>query len=157
MAETEIEHEHIHPDERSSHEHAVADIELDAEADRVWTALTTDDGLSAWFGPGSTIDPREGGRITTPDIATGTPRTGRVTVARPGERLEFTWWPDDQPADRTAVTITLQPSELGASHLTLARVVEARPLPAYNLGSCAAWGWRQALLCVAFTPAELTA
>ena len=36
-------------------------VELAAPPDRVWAALTTAEGLSAWFGNEATIDLRPGG------------------------------------------------------------------------------------------------
>ncbi|HEX2901871.1 MAG TPA: SRPBCC domain-containing protein [Jatrophihabitans sp.] len=88
----------------------------------VWQALTTADGLSAWFGERATIDLRPGGAaaITFP---------GGMTVDMRIERVEkptvfaYTWRLPDLPEDdprRTYVEFTLQPRRDG----TLLRVVE---------------------------------
>ena len=81
----------------------------------VWAALTTADGLSAWFGNTATIDLRPGGtaRMTW---------TGGETADMRVERVEepvvfgFTWHiyglPDDDPR-RTYVEFTLEPAEAG--------------------------------------------
>ncbi len=51
-----------HPSTKPNGEHepetverVTTQIEVDSDPARIWTALTTDDGLSAWFGPGSTF------------------------------------------------------------------------------------------------------
>jgi uncharacterized protein YndB with AHSA1/START domain len=88
----------------------------------VWAALTTAEGLSAWFGNEAAIDLRPGGsaRMTW---------TGGFTVAMRVERVEeptvfgFTWQiyelPEDDPR-RTYVEFTLEPVGAG----TRLRVVE---------------------------------
>jgi len=81
----------------------------------VWAALTTAEGLSAWFGNTATIDLRPGGsaRMTW---------TGGETADMRVERVEepvvfgFTWHiyglPEDDPR-RTYVEFTLEPAEAG--------------------------------------------
>ncbi|HTW07915.1 MAG TPA: SRPBCC domain-containing protein [Acidimicrobiales bacterium] len=88
----------------------------------VWQALTTADGLSAWFGKQATIDVRPGGAATTTFA-------GGMTVDMRVERVEeptvfaYTWRLPDLPADdprRTYVEFTLEPDGDG----TVLRVVE---------------------------------
>jgi uncharacterized protein YndB with AHSA1/START domain len=88
----------------------------------VWPALTTADGLSAWFGQRATIDLRPGGAATM-TFASG------VTVDMRVERVEepavfaYTWRLPDLPEDdprRTYVEFTLEPDGEG----TLLRLVE---------------------------------
>jgi uncharacterized protein YndB with AHSA1/START domain len=88
----------------------------------VWQALTTADGLSAWFGERATIDLRPGGKATMTFA-------GGMTVDMRVERVEepavfaYTWRLPDLPADdprRTYVEFTLEPEGTG----TLLRVVE---------------------------------
>ena len=81
----------------------------------VWAALTTAEGLSAWFGNTATIDLRPGGsaRMTW---------TGGETADMRVERVEepavfgFTWHiyglPEDDPR-RTYVEFTLEPAGTG--------------------------------------------
>jgi uncharacterized protein YndB with AHSA1/START domain len=82
---------------------------------KVWAALTTAEGLGAWFGNEATIDLRPGG--------TARMRwTGGPTVDMRVERVEepavfgFTWpifgLPDDDPR-RTYVEFTLEPAGTG--------------------------------------------
>jgi uncharacterized protein YndB with AHSA1/START domain len=89
---------------------------------KVWAALTTSEGLSAWFGDRATIDLRPGG------AAEMTFRSG-LTVDMRVERVEepavfgFTWRLPDLPEDdprRTYVEFTLE--AMGAG--TRLRVVE---------------------------------
>jgi uncharacterized protein YndB with AHSA1/START domain len=89
-------------------------VELAAPPGRVWAALTTAEGLSAWFGDEAEIDLRPGGsaRMTWQD---------GFTVGMRVERVEepavfgFTWQIEGLPQDdprRTYVEFTLEP--LGA-------------------------------------------
>jgi len=97
-------------------------IRLRRPPSEVWPALTTAEGLSAWFGERATIDLRPGG-------AASMTFAGGMTVEMRVERVEeptvfgYTWRlpdvPDDDPR-RTYVEFTLQPEQSG----TLLRVVE---------------------------------
>jgi uncharacterized protein YndB with AHSA1/START domain len=97
-------------------------VELAQPPATVWAALTTGEGLSAWFGEKATIDLRPGGP------AAMTFRSG-LTVDMRVERVEaptvfaFTWQvpglPEDDPR-RTYVEFTLE--AVGAG--TRLRVVE---------------------------------
>ena len=88
----------------------------------VWQALTTAEGLSAWFGEQASIDLRPGGSATMTFA-------GGMTVEMRVERVEeptvfaYTWRLPDLPEDdprRTYVEFTLKPDHVG----TLLRVVE---------------------------------
>jgi uncharacterized protein YndB with AHSA1/START domain len=89
---------------------------------RVWKALTTAEGLSAWFGQQASIDLRPGGMATMTFA-------GRMTVDMRVERVEeptvfaYTWRLPNLPLDdprRTYVEFTLEPDGDG----TMLRVVE---------------------------------
>jgi uncharacterized protein YndB with AHSA1/START domain len=90
-------------------------VEIAQPPARVWAALTTADGLAAWFGNQATIDLRPGGS------ARMTWTSGDVVEMRV-ERVEepsvfgFTWpiygLPDDDPR-RTYVEFTLEPDGAG--------------------------------------------
>lgn len=97
-------------------------VELAHPPAKVWAALTTPDGLSAWFGHQATLELRPGG------AAQMTFSSG-VTVHMRVERVEeptvfgFTWRLPDLPEDdprRTYVEFTLE--AVGAG--TRLRVVE---------------------------------
>ena len=88
----------------------------------VWKALTTADGLSAWFGEQATIDLRPGGAATM-TFAGGTTVEMRVERVEEPTVFAFTWRLPDLPEDdprRTYVEFTLEPE----GHGTLLRVVE---------------------------------
>jgi len=90
-------------------------VEIAHPPAKVWAALTTAEGLAAWFGNEATIDLRPGGsaRMTW---------TGGQTANMRVERVEepmvfgFTWPIYGLPADdprRTYVEFTLEPSDAG--------------------------------------------
>ncbi|GAA0736075.1 SRPBCC domain-containing protein [Dactylosporangium roseum] len=88
----------------------------------VWSALTTAEGLAAWFGQEATIDLRPGGtaRMTWSDGSTKDMRVERVEEPTV---FGFTWQIDGLPEDdarRTYVEFTLEPVGSG----TRLRVVE---------------------------------
>jgi uncharacterized protein YndB with AHSA1/START domain len=97
-------------------------VEVPQPPVRVWTALTTAEGLAAWFGHGATIDLRPGGagRLSWTDGHTVNMRVERVEEPTV---FGFTWQLDELSADdprRTYGEFTLQPAGAG----TLLRVVE---------------------------------
>lgn len=86
-------------------------VTLNRAPSEVWKALTTADGLSAWFGERVTIDLRVGGAATMTFV-------GGMTVDMRVERVEepavfaYTWrLPDLPEADprRTYVEFTIEP------------------------------------------------
>ncbi|MBV9412061.1 MAG: SRPBCC domain-containing protein [Acidimicrobiia bacterium] len=97
-------------------------VTLTRPPSEVWQALTTADGLSAWFGDRATIDLRPGGAATM-TFAGGTTVDMRVERVEEPTVFAYTWrlpnLPDDDPR-RTYVEFTLEPHPDG----TLLRVVE---------------------------------
>jgi uncharacterized protein YndB with AHSA1/START domain len=97
-------------------------VEVDAPPGRVWAALTTAEGLGAWFGDAATIDLRPGGSAR---LSWTTGETIDLRVERVEERavFGFTWpihgLPEDDPR-RTYVEFTLERAGSG----TRLRVVE---------------------------------
>ncbi len=101
----------------------------------VWLALTTAEGLGAWFGERATIDLRPGGAASMTFL-------GGMTVEMRVERVEeprvfaYTWRLPDLPEDdlrRTYVEFTLEPDGQG----TVLRVRESgfAQLPAATRGA----------------------
>ena len=90
-------------------------VELAHPPADVWAALTTAEGLAAWFGDEATIDLRPGG--TARMAWTGGP-TAEMRVERVEEPtvFGFTWQiyglPEDDPR-RTYVEFTLEPADAG--------------------------------------------
>jgi uncharacterized protein YndB with AHSA1/START domain len=98
-------------------------VEIAHSPAKVWAAITTADGLAAWFGDEASIDLRPGGVAKLK--WTGGP-TVDIRVERVEEPTVFAFtWPiygltDDDPR-RTYVEFTLEPSGAG----TRLRVVES--------------------------------
>ena len=98
-------------------------LRLSGAPGEVWTALTTAEGLGAWFGERATIDLRPGGAATMTFA-------GGMTVEIRVERVEeptvfgYTWRLPDLPESdprRTYVEFTLEPDGDG----TLLHLVES--------------------------------
>jgi len=95
---------------------------LSSPPHEVWQALTTAEGLSAWFGEQASIDLRPGGSATM-TFASGMTVEMRVERVEEPTLFGYTWRLPDLPEDdprRTYVEFTLQPDHYG----TLLRVVE---------------------------------
>jgi uncharacterized protein YndB with AHSA1/START domain len=89
----------------------------------VWAALTTSDGLSAWFGEKATIDLRPGGAAQM-TFASGLTVDMRVERVEEPAVFGFTWRLPDLPEDdprRTYVEFTLEAVDAG----TRLRVIES--------------------------------
>jgi uncharacterized protein YndB with AHSA1/START domain len=90
-------------------------VELAHAPGKVWAALTTAEGLAAWFGDKATIDLRPGGsaRMRWSSGFTVEMRVERVEEPR---TFGFTWQiyglPEDDPR-RTYVEFTLEPAGAG--------------------------------------------
>ncbi|WP_026204852.1 SRPBCC domain-containing protein [Actinomycetospora chiangmaiensis] len=98
-------------------------VTLERAPHEVWQALTTADGLGAWFGERATIDLRPGGAATI-TFAGGMTVDMRIERVEPPTVFAYTWRLPDLPADdprRTYVEFTLEPAGAG----TLLRVVES--------------------------------
>lgn len=98
------------PDQAATSRSSV-DISVDTE--RVWQALVTDRGLEPWMGEGASIEPRIDGELRLPDVVGGRPRRGHVERVEEFHRLDFAWWPEHRPIERSHVSITLVPLETG--------------------------------------------
>ncbi|HWG28185.1 SRPBCC domain-containing protein [Actinospica sp.] len=90
-------------------------VDLAHRPAKVWTALTTADGLGAWFGQQATIDLRPGG---AGQMKFGNGHTAQMRVERVEVQTVFgyTWHiyglPEDDPR-RTYVEFTLEPTAVG--------------------------------------------
>jgi uncharacterized protein YndB with AHSA1/START domain len=90
-------------------------VEIDRPPADVWAALTTAEGLSAWFSEKVTIDLRPGGQAQMTWSESHAP-VMRVERVEPVSVFGFTWPMDGSGADavpRTYVEFTLEPHGTG--------------------------------------------
>jgi uncharacterized protein YndB with AHSA1/START domain len=96
-------------------------VELASPPDKVWAALTTAEGLAAWFGNEATIDLRPGGIASMKWAQEGFTAQMRVERVEEPTVFGFTWGiyglPDSDPR-RTYVEFTLEPAG-GGTRLTV--------------------------------------
>ena len=86
-------------------------VTLQRPPSEVWQALTTSEGLGAWFGERATIDLRPGGAATM-TFAGGTTVDMRVERVEEPTVFAYTWRLPDLPENdprRTYVEFTLEP------------------------------------------------
>ena len=110
-------------------------VELDHTPERVWAAITTAEGLGAWFGDEATLELRPGGsgRMSW---------TNGYAVDMRVERVEepavfgFTWQiyglPKDDPR-RTYVEFTLEPADAGTRLTVVESGFAQLPAEAYQV------------------------
>jgi uncharacterized protein YndB with AHSA1/START domain len=91
-------------------------VELAHPPEKVWAALTTAEGLGAWFGDEAAIDLRPGGSARMRWSGGGYTAHMRVERVEEPAVFGFTWHifglPDDDPR-RTYVEFTLEPAGAG--------------------------------------------
>jgi uncharacterized protein YndB with AHSA1/START domain len=85
-------------------------VDLPAEPDEVWEALTDDDGLAGWFGTEDEVAAR---------------RAARIDEADPGRQLTWTWWPGGNDTAGSTVEITLVPTPGGTRLTVIEREISA--------------------------------
>ena len=91
-------------------------VEIAHPPAKVWAALTTAEGLAAWFGNEATIDLRPGGSARMRWINEGFTADMRVERVEEPTVFGFTWPISGLPADdprRTYVEFTLEPAGAG--------------------------------------------
>jgi uncharacterized protein YndB with AHSA1/START domain len=91
-------------------------VELAHPPNKVWAALTTAEGLAAWFGNEAAIDLRPGGTARMRWTEEGFTAHMRVERVEEPRVFGFTWGiyglPEDDPR-RTYVEFTLEPAGAG--------------------------------------------
>jgi uncharacterized protein YndB with AHSA1/START domain len=85
-------------------------VELDADVDTVWHALSDPDERRLW--------------LDDPDAVA---RHVRVDESRPGERLVWTWWHPGDEGDASTVTVDLHPVTDGGTHVVVTEALPATP------------------------------
>ena len=90
-------------------------VRIDRPVERVWTAITTAEGLGTWFGERAEIDLRVGGTATL-SWTSGDVAQLRIERLEPTTVFGYTWrisgLPEHDPR-RTYVEFTLAPSGSG--------------------------------------------
>lgn len=133
---------------------ATISVDIEADIEHVWRALTTDSGLEAWMGQGSFIGADAGDEIYVNDPTSGDPKRGVLEQVLPEERLVYSWWSEGSPDQVSEVEISVETVETG----TRVTVVERGPAEnsgrtvasaAASVGRGASWAWRTALLTLA--------
>lgn len=124
-----------------------------ADAEQVYDALTTTEGLDGWFTKNAQVDPRPGGAIRFrwvdwgPDHFSGEDGGPVLEADRP-RRFVFQWRPD-KPSYATTVEIELEAGNDG----TVVRLLESgyHDTPS-GRGACldCAAGWGEALTLLKF-------
>lgn len=102
-------------------------VVIQAEPDTVFRYFTDSARWASWWGAGSTIDPRVGGRVLIRHPG-GIEVTGEIVEIAPPARLRFTYsMASGKPPQDSVVAISLSGSGDGATrlHLTHAFVEEA--------------------------------
>src|SRR5215470_11315933 len=93
-------------------------VEVAQPPEKVWAALTTAEGLGAWFGDEATIDLRPGGAAWMRWNEEGFTAEMRVERVEEPVVFGFTWsiygLPSDDPR-RTYVEFTLEPAPVAAT------------------------------------------
>jgi uncharacterized protein YndB with AHSA1/START domain len=92
-------------------------VRVDRPLERVWTAITTAEGLGTWFGNSAEVDLRVGGSAKL-HWDSGDDAELRIERLEPQTVFGYTWGimglPDGDPR-RTYVEFTLQPDETGTT------------------------------------------
>jgi uncharacterized protein YndB with AHSA1/START domain len=89
------------------------DVILEADADRVWKALTNKDELSRWMMMPTNFNPKVGAKFyfqANPNEEWTDKVTGKVKELDKNKKLSFTW-NSDQLRNETLVTFTLSEKE----------------------------------------------
>jgi uncharacterized protein YndB with AHSA1/START domain len=116
--------------------HLERTVVIQSDREAVFRYFTDSERWAAWWGKGSSIDPRPGGRVFIRQIE-GTEVTGEVVEITPPERLVFTYgFASGQPIlpGGSVVTIRLEPGD-GVTTLHLRHdFTEAAPRDAHEQG-----------------------
>lgn len=118
----------------------IREVDLPADVDDVWDALTDPGRVEAWFGAPVewVMEPGAPMRVGRGDDGSA-PRHGRIDEVEPGRRLRYRWWPTDEGRAASAVTYELEPHP-GGTHLVITELPAPRTTPhaAHALGGA---GW----------------
>ena len=139
---------------------ASVSIDIESSPADVWHALTTNEGLGDWMGDGASVGSTPGDTIFVPDVVTGVPREGTISTYDESRHLEYTWWPEGDNSERSNVSITLEPCEVGTRVTvieTMPRATQAALGASATSAASGARAWRTALLVLAVSSALVAA
>ena len=89
----------------------VLHVEVEAAIDRVWDAVSTEEGLRGWFNPRINFEPRLGGWVEFGGQHGATPYRfgGKVVEFAPPRRLTWEWdWVPARWPEPTLLTLDLE-------------------------------------------------
>lgn len=113
--------------------------------ERVWAALTTEEGLSRWFGSVAEIDLRPGGRAFFRWDDLDDEAVATIVVVEPPRRFAFTWGIEglaEDGAPQTLVAFTLEPVPDGTRlHLVESGFAQAAEDVARSAHKANSQGW----------------
>lgn len=113
-----------------------------ARPETVFTFFSDSDRLSAWFGPGSTVDPQVGGEVVIKFPDGAAVARGEIVALDPPRSITFTWGYDDNPdLPPGASTVEVVLTEVGEG----TRVVLQHRFTAEKLSGAHVAGWRHHL------------
>ena len=126
---------------------------IHAQPERVYDALTTSEGLDAWFTTGAVVNAHPGGEIQFRWVSWGPNQIssqdgGPVLEAIPPERFVFQWYPD-LPEYATTVEINLVPKD-GGTIVSLREFGFAQTASGIAALANCATGWGEALTLLKF-------
>lgn len=124
-----------------------------ADPSQVYSALTTAEGLDAWFTQGARVDARPGGEIHFRWVNWGPEHitaedSGPVLEATPPSRFVFQWHPD-LPDYATTVEVDILPAEGGTIVSLREHGYADTPAAQVAMIDCAS-GWGEALTLLKF-------
>jgi len=119
-------------------------VDTDLAPDELWSLVTDGEGWTSWLVDEAdvTVAPGAGGTVVD-DGVERTVRIDRLDDDGDGQRIGFTWWPDDRPDLVSAVELVVLPAATGS------RLHVVETFAAASTGTsatCGAWDVRLMLL-----------
>jgi uncharacterized protein YndB with AHSA1/START domain len=87
-------------------------LDLDCSADALWRLVSDPDELASWLGSDVELDLHPGGWGRVVDD--GTARRLAVQEVVEGERLAFTWWPEEDEQAASEVVFVVEATDRGS-------------------------------------------
>src|SRR5262245_25736330 len=96
------------PEDRAEETSVRREIDLPLDGDVVWSRISEGTAWEGWLGDEVhvAVEPGAGGSVIDDD---GVERTVSIERVDEGERVEFVWWPTDEPDHRSRVGLVVVP------------------------------------------------